>query len=140
MNRKFNVVKIDHVAFATDSLKESSSFLTDLLGLKHSKVEKIVKEKVNVLKFFNGLEQTSLELVEPTSKNSPVSKYIKLRGKSLHHIALEVDSIKNAISYLKANNVHIIYESPQVGADNKLITFIHPNETPGLLLELCQYR
>mgnify|MGYP001161379946 FL=1 len=139
MNKKFNIIKIDHIAFATDSLKKSSSFLTDFLGLKHSKIEKIVEEKVNVLKFFNDKNHTALELLEPISKSSTISKYLKLKGKSLHHIALEVDNIQNAIFYLKANNIQIIYEKPQIGADKKLITFIHPKETPGLLLELCQY-
>ena len=138
MNKNFNVIRIDHIAFATDSLQNSSSFLTDFLGMKHSTLEEVVNEKVNVLKFFNGKNKTSLELIEPTSKNSTVSKYIESRGNSLHHIALEVDNIKNAILYLKAKNINIIYDSPQKGADNKLITFIHPKETPGLLIELCQ--
>ena len=106
--------------------------------MNHSALEEVVNEKVNVLKFFNGKNRTSLELIEPTSKNSTVSKYIESRGNSLHHIALEVDNIKNAILYLKAKNINIIYDSPQKGADNKLITFIHPKETPGLLIELCQ--
>ena len=138
MNKNFNVIRIDHIAFATDSLQNSSSFLKDFLGMNHSALEEVVNEKVNVLKFFNGKNRTSLELIEPTSKNSTVSKYIESRGNSLHHIALEVDNIKNAILYLKAKNINIIYDSPQKGADNKFITFIHPKETPGLLIELCQ--
>ena len=81
---------------------------------------------------------TSANVVAILLKNSTVSKYIESRGNSLHHIALEVDNIKNAILYLKAKNINIIYDSPQKGADNKLITFIHPKETPGLLIELCQ--
>ena len=139
MNKKFKIIKIDHVAFATDSLKKTSAFFSDLLGIESSKIEEVSNEKVNVLKFFNTKEKTSLELLEPTSSSSAINKYIQSKGKSLHHLALEVDNIHNAISYLKSNNVKIIYEQPQIGADNKLITFIHPQETPGLLLELCQH-
>ena len=72
------------------------------------------------------------------SKDYGTSQFIENKGKGLHHIALEVDNIKNAISYLKKKKISLVYDSPQVGSDNKLITFIHPESTPGILLELCQ--
>ena len=138
MDRKFKVVKIDHIAFATESIKETSKFFSDILGIQHAEIEEVENEKVNVMKFFNSNKSTSIELLEPISNDSAVNKFINSKGRGLHHIALEVDNIINAINYLKYNNVSLIYEVPQFGADNKLITFIHPKSTPGLLVELCQ--
>jgi len=138
MDRKFKVVKIDHIAFATESIKETSKFFSDILGIEHTEIEEVENEKVNVMKFFNFNKSTSIELLEPISNDSAVNKFINSKGRGLHHIALEVDNIINAINYLKYNNVSLIYETPQSGSDNKLITFIHPKSTPGLLVELCQ--
>ena len=138
MNKNFKVIKVDHIAFATDSLEKSSYIFSDILDIPNTEKEEVVSEKVNVLKFFNKNNLTSIELLEPTSSKSSVSQFIENKGKGLHHIALEVDNIKNAISYLKKKKISLVYDSPQVGSDNKLITFIHPESTPGILLELCQ--
>ena len=138
MNRKFKVIKIDHVAFATESIKETSKFFSGILGIEHSDLEEVVNEKVSVMKFLNSSKLTSIELLEPTSNDSVINKFINSQGRGLHHIALEVDNINNAINYLKYKKVSLIYETPQSGSDNKLITFIHPKSTPGLLVELCQ--
>ena len=82
--------------------------------------------------------KTAIELLESTDKSSVIQKFIKTKGQGLHHIALSVDSIDEAIIFLKHKNIELVYDSPQKGSDNKIITFIHPKFSPGLLIELCQ--
>ena len=137
MDRNFKILKIDHIAVAVDDLNTSKS-LFDLLGMNLSKVEEVESENVNVLKIHSEDIEHTIELLEPQNDNSVVKKFLNKNGQGMHHIALEVDNIQNAILYLKSNNITLIYESPQIGADNKLITFIHPKDTPGVLIELCQ--
>ena len=137
MNRKFKILKINHVAVAVND-NSKSKVLFELLGMDVKSSEYIENEKVNVVKVSADNKDHTIELLEPSDSSSVVRKFIDKRGEGLHHIALEVDDIENAISYLKNNNIKLIYESPQKGADNKLITFIHPKSTPGILLELCQ--
>ena len=100
--------------------------------------ENVATENVDVLKIYPESDDHTIELLEPTSANSSVQKFLNKRDQGLHHIALEVDNIYNAIEYLEDNNIKVIYSSPQKGTDNKLITFIHPSCTPGVLIELCQ--
>ena len=137
MDKKFKVLKIDHVAIAVNALKESKKIFS-ILGMSSSDVENISNENVDVLKIYSESREHTIELLEPTDINSSVKKFLNKRGQGLHHIALEVDNIYNAIEYLKDNNIKVIYNTPQKGADNKLITFIHPSCTPGVLIELCQ--
>ena len=137
MDRNFKILKVDHIAIAVDDLNTSKS-LFDLLGMNLSKVEEVESENVNVLKIHSEDIEHTIELLEPQNDNSVVKKFLNKNGQGMHHIALEVDNIENAISYLKSKNITLIYESPQIGADNKLITFIHPKDTPGVLIELCQ--
>ena len=137
MNKKFKILKIDHVAVAVNSLKESKNIFT-LLGMNIGHTENVATENVDVLKIYPESDDHTIELLEPTGANSSVREFLNKRDQGLHHIALEVDNIHNAIKYLKDNNIKIIYNSPQKGADSKLITFIHPSCTPGVLIELCQ--
>ena len=137
MDKKFNILRIDHVAVAVNSLKESKNIFT-LLGMNLGHIESVSNENVDVLKIYSESDDHIIELLEPTSKNSSVQAFLNKRGQGLHHIALEVDNIYNAIEYLEDNNIKVIYNTPQKGADNKLITFIHPSCTPGVLIELCQ--
>ena len=137
MDKKFKVLKIDHVAVAVNSLKESKNIFT-LLGMNIGHTENVATENVDVLKIYPESDDHTIELLEPTSKNSSVQEFLNKRDQGLHHIALEIDNIYNAIEYLEDNNIKVIYSSPQKGADNKLITFIHPSCTPGVLIELCQ--
>ena len=137
MGKKFKVLKIDHVALAVNSLKESKNIFT-LLGMNIGDTENVATENVDVLKIYPESDDHTIELLEPTSANSSVQEFLNKRDQGLHHIALEVDNIYNAIEYLEDNNIKVIYSSPQKGADNKLITFIHPSCTPGVLIELCQ--
>ena len=137
MSENFKVLKIDHIAIAVNS-NDSAVNLFELLGMSVSESEFIKNEKVNVLKVKPEHKGHTIELLEASDESSIVRKFINKRGEGLHHIALEVDNILEAIKYLIKNNIEIIYKTPKVGAGNKLITFIDPKSTPGILLELCQ--
>lgn len=100
--------------------------------------EIVKSELVNVVKIFPEQKKTAIELLEPSSQDSIINKFLNKKGPGLHHIALEVDSIINVITHLKDSSIPLVYKTPQMGADKKLITFIHPKSTPGLLIELCQ--
>ena len=108
------------------------------VGMNSSEVENVANEKVNVIKISPKNTVSKIELIEPSDTLSPISKFLKTKGQGMHHIALEVDNIYNAIEYLKYKRIKLIYDSPNKGADNKLITFIHPSCSPGILIEICQ--
>ena len=137
MNRKFKILKISHIAIAVNN-NNSALSLFNLLGMNASAAEFVENEKVNVVKIKPENKDLSIELLEPSDEFSAVRKFIDKKGEGLHHIALEVDNIVEAINYLIDNNIKLVYNSPKRGADNKLITFISPKSTPGVLLELCQ--
>ena len=137
MDRKFKVLKIDHVAIAVHDIFESLS-LFETLGMTISNSEVVKNEKVNVVKIKTENKDHTLELLEPIDSSSVVQKFLNNNNEGLHHIALKVDNIFEAIKYLRSKNISLIYNIPKIGADKKLITFIHPKSTPGILLELCQ--
>ena len=137
MARGFKILKIDHVAIAVEDNCTAAN-LFKLLGMSVSENEFIESEKVNVLKAETDNKNHTIELIEASDESSVIKKFINKRGEGLHHIALEVDDISKAIDYLLDNNIEIIYKTPKIGAGNKLITFIDPKSTPGILLELCQ--
>ena len=137
MDRKFKVLKIDHVAIAVHDIFESLS-LFETLGMVISNSEVVKNEKVNVVKIKAENKGHTLELLEPIDSSSVVRKFLNNNNEGLHHIALQVDNIFEAIKYLRSKNISLIYNTPKIGADKKLITFIHPKSTPGILLELCQ--
>ena len=138
MNKNFKVIKVDHIAFATDSIDNSSNIFSKILGIENTPKEEVETENVNVLKFFNQEGVTSIELLEPIKNESVIGDFLNKNGRGLHHIALEVDNINNAIIFLKENKIKLVYDVPQIGSDNKMITFIHPKSSPGILIELCQ--
>ena len=137
MNRGFEILKINHVAIAVTS-NSDARFIFDLLGMSIGEQEFIKDEKVNVVKIRPTNKEHAIELLEASDNLSVIKKYIDKKGQGLHHIALETDNIKSAIDYLKEKGVELIYDSPKIGSDNKLITFISPRFTPGTLIELCQ--
>ena len=106
--------------------------------MENDKIEHVEDEKVDVLIIFTNGRNTSLELVQPSDDNDIVNKFIDKNGNSLHHIALEVDNLKYLIEYLNDLNIPLIYQKPKLGSGNKLITFIHPKYSTGMLIELCQ--
>jgi len=137
MDKQFKILKIDHIAIAVKNINNSTNIFA-LLGMNCQDVEHVDSEKVNVVKINPESHDHTIELLEPSDDSSLIESFLNKRGQGLHHIALEVDNIYNAIEYLEYNNIQMIYNQPQAGANNKLITFIHPSSTPGILIEICQ--
>ena len=137
MDKQFKILKIDHIAVAVKNIDNSTNIFT-LLGMDCQDVEHVDSEKVNVVKINPESHDHTIELLEPSDNSSLIESFLNKKGQGLHHIALEVDNIYNAIEYLEYNNIKMIYSQPQTGANNKLITFIHPSSTPGILIEICQ--
>jgi methylmalonyl-CoA epimerase len=127
---------LDHIGIAVTTLAEGSAFY-EALGLSQMKTETVASEqvKVGMYELENG---TRLELLEPTSETSPIAKFLKTRGPGIHHICLRVDNIKSTCENLRKKNVRLIYDEPRVGAHNRLINFVHPASTGGVLIELSQ--
>ena len=138
MSKNFKVLKIDHIGIAVKNIKQSGRLFDELLGMDSSKEEIVEAERVVVKKIAPKESISKLELIEGLYKDSVISKYVDKKGQGIHHIALEVDNIYNAIQYLDFNDINIIYKEPKLGSDNKLITFIHPSSASGILIELCQ--
>ncbi len=128
--------KIDHIAFAVRSLEPSAKLFEKIFDVKSSKTEIIKHEKVKT-KFLN-LEKSKIELLEGIGKNSAITKFIEKKGEGIHHIAIEVDDIEKEIKRLKKEGFKPINNSISKGANNKLISFLHPKETNGVLIEICQ--
>ena len=100
--------------------------------------EYVESESVNVVKVYAEDNNTAIELLESTRDSSNIKNFLINKGKGIHHIALTVDNISNAIEFMNKNNIKLVYDTPQKGSDNTLITFIHPKSSPGILIELCQ--
>jgi len=129
-------MKLAHVAIAVRNAEEALRLFAETLGLEPSHTEKVESQKVNTIHI--PLGDTSIELLEATSPESPVARFIEKRGEGLHHIAIVVDDIRDTLSRLKAAGYRLIDEEPRRGARNMLIAFVHPKSTHGVLLELCQ--
>jgi methylmalonyl-CoA/ethylmalonyl-CoA epimerase len=129
-------MKIDHLGIATKSIEESLKFWQDSLGLENVHTEIVEDQKVRVAMLPIG--ESRIELLEPTSDESPISKFLEKRGGGIHHIAIEVENIEESLSKLKENGAKLIDETPRIGAEGCLIAFVHPQSTHGVLLELTQ--
>lgn len=129
-------MKINHLGIATKGIEEALKFWEDALGLENVHTEIVEEQKVRVAMLPIG--ETRIELLEPTAEDSPISKFLEKRGGGIHHIAIEVDDIHQALEKLRANGVRLIDEKPRVGAEGCLIAFVHPSSTNGVLLELVQ--
>ncbi|MAX29492.1 MAG: methylmalonyl-CoA epimerase [Candidatus Marinimicrobia bacterium] len=138
MKRNFKILSIDHIAVATNNFNNLYSLFVDILGMESSNKETITSELVDVVKLYPKNGDTSIEIIEPIENNNTINKFIDKNNQAIHHIALNVDNIENAISFLKYKNITLVYDNPKIGANNKLITFIHPKSSPGVLIELCQ--
>lgn len=128
--------KIEHIGIAVNSLSVSVPLFEKLLNTKCYKIEKVEGEKVNTAFFQQG--ETKIELLESTTTGGVIAKFIEKKGEGIHHIALEVGDIKAEIDRLKKEGFTLIDETPKKGADNKLICFLHPQSSNGVLIELCQ--
>ena len=128
--------KIEHIGIAVSNLDVANDVYTSLLGSKPYKTEEVSSQGVITSFFRNG--PNKIELVAPTTANSPISKYLDKRGEGIHHIAFDVADIRKEMIRLKKEGFILLSEEPQRGADNKLICFVHPNTAHGVLIELCQ--
>jgi methylmalonyl-CoA/ethylmalonyl-CoA epimerase len=128
--------KIDHLGIAVHSIEEASRLYTDVLGLPVRGSEEIRDQKVRVLIFQMG--EVRIELLEPTSEDSPIAKFLAKRGPGLHHVAYRVEDLPGMLASLKDAGVTLIDETPRDGAHGMKIAFAHPNSTGGVLIEFCQ--
>jgi len=129
-------MKINHLGIATKGIDEALKFWQDALGLENVHTEIVEDQKVRVAMLPIG--ETRIELLEPTSEDSPISKFLEKRGGGIHHIAVEVEDIEASLKKLKAEGVRLIDETPRIGAEGSLVAFVHPSSANGVLLELTQ--
>lgn len=129
-------MKIDHLGIATKSIEEALKFWQNSLGLENIHTEIVEEQRVRVAMLPVG--ESRIELLEPTSDDSPISKFLEKRGGGIHHIAIEVEDIEASLAKLKAEGARLIDETPRIGAEGCLIAFVHPAATGGVLLELTQ--
>jgi methylmalonyl-CoA/ethylmalonyl-CoA epimerase len=127
---------IDHIGIAVKSIEEGKRFFTDILGLRFEKEETVEEQKVKT--GFFPITDSELELLESTAPDGPVAKFIEARGEGVQHIAFRVENIDDALKELKEKGVRLIDQEPRKGAGGARIAFIHPKETHGVLVELCE--
>lgn len=128
--------KIEHIGIAVKSLEESNELFAKLFGKPHYKVEEVASEGVNTSFFKIG--PNKIELLEGTNPESPISKFIDKKGEGIHHIAYDVEDILEEMKRLEKEGFTLLNKEPKKGADNKLVCFLHPKSTNGVLIELCQ--
>ncbi|MGQ0827748.1 MAG: methylmalonyl-CoA epimerase [Bacteroidota bacterium] len=130
------MLKIEHIGIAVKNLERSNDLFTKLFGKAPYKLEKVESEHVSTSFFLMG--ESKIELLEATDPNSPIAKFIEKKGEGIHHIAFEVKDIFAEMKRLQNEGFTLLSEQPKKGADNKLICFLHPKDTNGVLIELCQ--
>ncbi|POS03027.1 methylmalonyl-CoA epimerase [Flavobacterium croceum] len=128
--------KIEHIGIAVKDLAVSNKIFEKLFGAPAYKEEEVASEGVKTSFFMNG--PNKIELLEATNAESPIAKFIEKKGEGIHHIAFDVEDIIQEIKRLKDEGFIVLNEVPKKGADNKLVAFLHPKSTNGVLIELCQ--
>lgn len=128
--------KIEHIGIAVKDIEVANKIYTSLLGYKQYKTESVESEGVTTSFFMCG--DSKIELLEATHEDSAIAKFIAKRGEGIHHIAFAVDDIEAEIKRLKGEGFVVLNETPKKGADNKLVAFLHPKSSHGVLVELCQ--
>lgn len=128
--------KVEHIGIAVKNMESANALFAKLFGKSNYKLEKVESEGVSTSFFMLG--ETKIELLEATAENSSISKFIEKKGEGIHHIAFDVEDIKVEMERLKKEGFELINAEPKDGADNKLICFLHPKSTNGVLIELCQ--
>jgi methylmalonyl-CoA/ethylmalonyl-CoA epimerase len=129
-------MKIDHIGIATERLEDGLAIWRDALGLAVAETEEVAEQRVRVAMLPIG--DTRVELLEPTTPDSAVGKFLAKRGPGIHHIAVKVQDIKASLAELKRKGARLIDETPRIGAGGCLVAFVHPTSTHGVLLELVQ--
>jgi len=130
-------MKIDHIGIATNGIDDAARFYLESLGLQIEHVEEIASQKVRVAML--PLGEARVELLEPTSDDSPISKFLAKRGPGIHHIAVHVEDIRASLTELREKGARLIDEEPRTGAGGCLVAFIHPSSKGGVLLELVEH-
>lgn len=130
--------KIEHIGIAVKSIDQSNELFANLFGESHYKMEEVESEGVKTSFFKVG--ENKIELLQATQKDSPIAKFIAKKGEGIHHIAFDVDDIESEIRRLTDLGFIVLNEKPKRGADKKLVAFLHPKSTNGVLIELCQER
>lgn len=130
------VTKVDHIGIAVKNLDEALEFYEKTLGIKCVETEVVEEQKVKVA--FLPIGDTEVELLETTSEDGPIAKFIEKRGEGIQHIAYRVDNIEKAIEELQGKGIRMIDEKPRYGAGGAKIAFLHPKSTFGVLIELCE--
>lgn len=130
------MMRLEHIGIAVANAQISQELFERLLGTSTYKEETVASEKVTT--YFYDLETVKLELLSASEEGSVIEKFIDKRGEGIHHLAFEVDNLKNEIARLKNQGFRFINDEPKEGADNKLICFLHPKSTNGVLVELCE--
>ena len=128
--------KIEHIGIAVDDIQKSNTLFSKIFGKEHFKTESVDSEGV-VTSFFQ-IGESKIELVAATSSESPIRKYLSKNREGIHHIAFYIDDIEKEMIRLKNEGIRLLNELQKRGADNKLICFLHPKDTNGVLIELCQ--
>jgi methylmalonyl-CoA/ethylmalonyl-CoA epimerase len=128
--------KIEHIGIAVTDINKSNELFSKIFGKQSYKSE--IVESEGVITSFFQIGENKIELVEAKNPDSPISKYLQKNREGMHHIAFEVEDIEKEMERLKKEGIRLINDSPKKGADNKLICFLHPKDTNGVLIELCQ--
>src|SRR6185503_11545493 len=129
-------MKIDHIGIATGGIAEVANFYREALGLKIEEIEEVAEQKVRVAMLPIG--ESRIELLEPTTADSPISKFLAKRGPGIHHIAIQVENIRESLRKMKEEGARLIDEEPRNGAGGCLVAFVHPSSTGGVLVELVE--
>jgi methylmalonyl-CoA epimerase len=130
-------MKLEHIGIAVKSLEETIPVLEKIFKTKATKMEFVEDQKVYVQKI--KLENIDIEVLQGSSPDSPISKFIEKRGEGIQHCSFEVDNLASSLNELKEQGVRLIDEVPRIGADNMLIAFLHPKSTAGILMEFAQH-
>ena len=131
-----NVLKIDHWGIAVKKIADARKLFQDIFGLQLAQIETIEEQKVKTATLLLG--DSEIELLESTSPDGPVAKFIEKRGEGIHHVAIQVDDLEKALAELKANGIQLIDQKPRQGASGAGIAFLHPKSTFGVLIELSE--
>ena len=131
-------VELDHIGIAIENIDEALAFYRDALGLDIEVTEEVIAQGVRA--HFMAAGESAIELLEPTSSDSPVGRFLKRRGPGLHHLTLRVDDLNAVLTRLKERGIRLIDEKPREGAEGTLVAFIHPSSSHGVLVELKEKR
>lgn len=130
------IKKIDHIGIAVKDLNETTRFYRENLGLEIEGIEEIKEQKVKAAIIPIG--ESRIELLQSTNLDGPIAKFIEKRGEGIHHIAIEVERIEEALQKLKKKGIQLVDQKPRIGANKMKIAFLHPRSTKGVLIELCE--